>query len=57
MNDIKYKMASLCFIFYMYCLNYLLYNSSTAFMINKSFLNNKKSLNANAFNTNKNVFN
>jgi cell division protease FtsH len=26
-------------------------------MINKSFLNNKKSLNANAFNTNKNVFN
>jgi len=57
MNDIKYKMASLCFIFYMYCLNYLLYNSSTAFMINKSFLNNKKSLNANSFNTNKNVFN
>jgi cell division protease FtsH len=26
-------------------------------MINKSFLNNKKSLNANSFNTNKNVFN
>ena len=41
MSDIKYKMASLCFIFYIYCLNYLIYNSSNAFMINKSLLSNK----------------
>ena len=45
MSDIKYKMASLCFIFYIYCLNYLIYNSSNAFMINKSLLSNKNIIN------------
>ena len=35
-------MSNLCFIFYVYFLNYLFYNSSNAFMINKSLLSNKK---------------
>ena len=40
-------MANMCFIFYIYILNYFFYNSSNAFMINKSLLNNKNVLSNN----------
>ena len=40
-------MANMCFIFYIYILNYFFYNSSNAFMINKSLLNNKNALSNN----------
>jgi cell division protease FtsH len=41
MNDVKYKMVNIGFIFYVYILNYLFYNLSNAFIINKGLLNNK----------------